>query len=365
MNIGVIGIGKISAAYLSTLARLEGVRVTALADLDRDRAVAALANSPGARAVSVAELLAAEDIDLVLNLTIPAAHADVAAAALAAGKHVYGEKPLALDVAQARELLASSDGLRVGCAPDTVLGTGTQTARKLIDDGLIGTPVAANAAFVCPGHESWHPDPEFYYQPGGGPLLDMGPYYLSALVHLLGPIKRVTGATSRSRSSRTICSGARAGTTFGVDVETHVTGILEHASGALSTIVTSYDVVASAQPRIEIHGTEASISVPDPNYFDGDVAIQRPGDDDWSVVPVSAGFVGAARGIGAVELAESVQQGRPHRASAELALHVLDVSDTLLRAARERTALEVSTSCERPALVPPTSVAGYFGPRQP
>lgn len=356
MNVGVIGIGKISAAYLSTLARLDGVHVSALADLDAARAAAAVADAPGARALSVKDLLAADDVDLVLNLTIPVAHAEVAAAALAAGKHVYGEKPLALDVAQAQAFLASANGLRVGCAPDTVLGTGLQTARKLVDDGLIGVPAAANAVFVCPGHETWHPDPEFLYRPGGGPLFDMGPYYLTALIHLLGPVERVIGASSRSRMQRVIGSGPRAGTTFDVEVDTHVAGVLVHSSGALSTIVTSFDIVASTQPRIEIHGSEASISVPDPNYFDGDVLIRRLGSGDWNTVPVSAGFAGAARGIGVADLARSYRDGIPHRASAELALHVLDVSETLLRAAHERTSLEVTSTCERPASVPLTSV---------
>ena len=356
MNIGVIGIGKISSVYLTTLARLDGVHVVALADLDPARARAALAEAPGAHALTVEELLGSDDVDLVLNLTIPAAHADVATAALSAGKHVYGEKPLALDVASAQAFLASANGLRVGCAPDTVLGTGLQTARKAIDDGLIGTPAAANAVFVCPGHESWHPDPEFLYRPGGGPLFDMGPYYLSALIHLLGPVQRVIGATSRSRPQRVIGSGPRAGTQFDVEVDTHVAGVLVHDSGALSTIVTSFDVVASTAPRIEVHGSEASISVPDPNHFDGDVLIRRLGSADWDTVPVSAGFVGAARGIGVFDLAESQLAGRPHRASAELALHVLDVSETLLRAARERTSLDVASTCDRPAPVPLTSL---------
>lgn len=355
VNIGVIGIGKISSAYLSTLARLDGVHVSALADLDQSRAVAALAEAPGAQAMTVEALLASEDVDLVLNLTIPAAHAEVAAAALAAGKHVYGEKPLALSVAAAQAFLAAANGLRVGCAPDTVLGTGLQTARKAIDDGLIGTPAAANAVFVCPGHETWHPNPEFLYQPGGGPLFDMGPYYLTALIHLLGPVERVIGASSRSRPQRVIGSGPRAGTVFDVEVDTHVAGVLVHASGALSTIVTSFDVVGSSAPRIEVHGSEASISVPDPNHFDGDVLIRQLGSEGWDDLPVSAGFAGAARGIGVFDLAESHRAGRPHRASAELALHVLDVSETLLRAAQERTGLDVSTTCERPARVPLTS----------
>jgi predicted dehydrogenase len=203
LRIGIVGLGNISGTYLRTLGRLPQVRVTRLADLDPARAEAAGNHAPGARAVPVAELLGSDEVDLVVNLTTPAAHAEVGLAALTAGKHLYGEKPLAVDVGQATALLAAANGLRVGNAPDTVLGTGTQTARLAIEAGLIGTPGAANAAFTCPGHESWHPDPDFYYQRGGGPLFDMGPYYLTSLIHLLGPVRRVTAAASRLRSTRT------------------------------------------------------------------------------------------------------------------------------------------------------------------
>ncbi len=357
LRIGVVGLGKISGAYLSTLAHLPGVQVTALADLDPARAAVAVQHAPGARACGVAELLTADDVDLVLNLTIPAAHAEVATTALGAGKHVYGEKPFALDLAQARTVLAAADGLRVGCAPDTVLGTGVQTARKAVADGLIGVPTAANATFTSPGHESWHPDPEFYYRPGGGPLFDMGPYYLTALVHLLGPVERVVAAAGRARTTRTIGSGARAGTEFAVEVDTHVSGVLVHTGGAITTLTTSFEVVASTQPRIEIHGTEGSLSVPDPNRFDGDVALRPRGADGWTVLAPSAGYVGAARGIGVLDLAVNHAAGRPHRASAEVAVHVLDVMETLLAAAHQRSGLQVSTSCERPAPVPLDAVA--------
>jgi predicted dehydrogenase len=357
MRIGVVGIGRISGAYLTTFAHLPDVRVTALADRDPLRAAAARDHAPGARAVPVDELLASDEVDLVLNLTIPAAHAEVATAALRSGKHVYGEKPFALDLAQARTVLAGADGLRVGCAPDTVLGTGTQTARKAVADGVIGIPTAANATFTSPGHESWHPDPEFYYRPGGGPLFDMGPYYLTALVHLLGPVEQVVAAAGRALDTRTIGSGPRAGTAFAVEVDTHVTGALVHAGGAVTTLTTSFDVVASTQPRIEIHGTEGSLSVPDPNRFDGDVLLRPRGAADWTVLPPSAGYAGAARGIGVLDLVTSHRAGRPHRASAELAVHVLDVMETLLAAAHGRTGLPVSTTCEPPEPVPLDDVA--------
>jgi predicted dehydrogenase len=211
LRIGVVGLGAISGTYLRTLGRLPQVQVTMLADLDPARAQAGLQHAPEARACTVGELVKSADVDLVLNLTTPAAHAQVGHAALAAGKHLYGEKPLALSLAEARAVLAQAGGRRVGNAPDTALGTGTQTARHAIENGLIGTPVAANAAFVTAGHESWHPSPDFYYQSGGGPLFDMGPYYLTSLIHLLGPVRRVAGMSSRSRPERVIGSGQRGG----------------------------------------------------------------------------------------------------------------------------------------------------------
>ena len=360
LRIGIVGAGKISRAYLDTLNRLTSVQLTAVTDLDRDRAqhLAQEGSAGGAgngREVavvgSVAELVARDHVDAVLNLTIPAAHAEVALAALGAGKHVYGEKPLAVDQKEAEAVLAAARaaGLRVACAPDTVLGTGTQTARKAVDDGLIGRPVAATAFMTGAGHEKWHPDPEFYYQPGGGPLLDMGPYYLSALVHLLGPVVKVTGASSRQRAERTIGSGPRAGHSFPVEVDTHITGVLEHAGGVLSTLVMSFDVKAARLPRIEVHGTEASLSVPDPNGFDGLVEINNGA--CWEALPSSAGYPDAGRGVGLADLAEALTEGRPHRASAELAAHVLDVMLTLMAAADQGRALPVASTCERPAPV--------------
>jgi predicted dehydrogenase len=295
--------------------------------------------------------VARDDVDAVLNLTVPAAHAGVSLVALSMGKHVYGEKPLAATREEAESVLAAAraGGLRVGCAPDTVLGTGTQTARKALDDGLIGAPVAATAFMTSAGPELWHPDPEFYYRPGGGPLLDMGPYYLSALVHLLGPVVRVLGAASRTRSERGIGSGPRAGVRFPVEVDTHITGVLEHAGGALSTLVMSFDVHAARLPRIEVHGTEGSLSVPDPNGFDGPVELHRGA--DWEPLPASAGYPTAGRGTGLGDLAEAIAAGRPHRASAELAHHVLDVMLTLLDAAHSGRSLPVTTTCERPERV--------------
>ena len=348
----MVGAGKISGQYLETFGRIgEAVRLTAVTDLDEGRAKAAAGQAGGAVAVvpTVADLVLRDDVDAVLNLTVPAVHAEVALAALAAGKHVYGEKPLAATRAEAAAILgaARSAGLRVGCAPDTVLGTATQTARRAVDDGLIGQPVAATAFMTTAGHERWHPDPEFYYRPGGGPLLDMGPYYLSALVHLLGPVVRVTGTASRPRPTRLIGSGPRTGTAFESTVDTHVTGILEHANGVLTTLVMSFDIHAARLPRIEVHGTEGSLSVPDPNHFDGLVEL-HPAGGGWQTLAPSAGYRDAGRGTGIADLATALTAGRPHRASAELAHHVLDIMLTLLDAAAARTSLPVTTDCQRP-----------------
>jgi predicted dehydrogenase len=354
LRIGVVGAGNISGAYLRTLPTLSNVAVTAVADLELDRAVAAAGSVSGARAVPVEELLAADDVDLVLNLTIPAAHAEVAEAAIASGKHVYGEKPLASSTSLARSVLsAAADAeVRVGCAPDTVLGTGTQTARAVLDAGEIGTPVAATAFMITPGHERWHPSPEFYYQPGGGPLLDMGPYYLTSLITLLGPVRRVVGMSSTPRSTRVIGSGPRAGASIDVNVETHVTGALLHADGALSTLVMSFDVWAGRLPRIEVYGTDGSLSVPDPNGFDGQVEIFRGSAGSWQPVAEAGGYHGASRGYGVSDLASALAAGVPHRASGELSYHVLDVMESLLAAASSGRSVDVASTCSRPDAVP-------------
>lgn len=353
-GIGIVGTGVISGTYLDHLAKLPGVDVVVVADLDVSRAQAIADKNPGIRALSPQDLYAADDVDIVLNLTIPAAHAPVHQAALEAGKHVYGEKPLAVDRAQAEPLLkyAAANNLRVGCAPDTVLGTGTQTARAVIDRGDIGVPHAATASFVTPGHELWHPAPEFYYQPGGGPVLDMGPYYVTSLVTLLGPVRRVTARAGRSKEERSIHTGPRVGETFPVQVPTHVTGVLEHESGALTTVFMSFDIWATRLPRIEVHGTEGSVSVPDPNGFDGTVEIATATNRDWTEVPVAGGYAGAGRGVGVADMARALRTGQPHRADGALAYHVLDVLESLLEAATQDQPVDVASTVDRPAAVP-------------
>lgn len=358
LNIGIVGCGNISTQYFNTFPRLDAVKLVAVADLDLERARDVAAEHPGVRALSVAELLADPEVDAVLNLTVPAAHAEVALAAIAAGKHVYGEKPLAATSAEAQQVLAAAAaaGVTVGCAPDTVLGTGIQTARHAIDEGLIGAPISATATMMTPGHERWHPNPDFYYVPGGGPLLDMGPYYVSALVTLLGPVKSVMGAASHTRSSRTIDKGPRAGESIPVSTDTHVTGILVHASGALSTLVMSFDAVATQAANIEIHGENGSLIVPDPNRFSGDVKLRTLDGTEWEILPVSAGYVDSGRGTGLNDMAKT-PAGQEPRAGGQLAFHALEVMESVLASAHSGQAVTIASTCERPASVPLTQLA--------
>ncbi|WP_418275197.1 Gfo/Idh/MocA family protein [Isoptericola jiangsuensis] len=370
-GVGIVGLGVISGQYLTTLADHPGVRVAAVTDLDPGRAEQVAAGLPGARvAADLDDLLADDDVSTVLDLTTPGVHAAVALACAAAGKDRYGEKPLAADLDASRQVVAAAAraGTRVGCAPDTVLGTGVQTARAAVESGLVGTPTAATATWVSAGHEHWHPHPDFYYAVGGGPLLDMGPYYLTSLVHLLGPVAWVQGAASRSRDTRTIASGPRAGQAVPVDVATHVTGVLGHADGALSTVTVSFDAVASHARPLEVHGTQGSLVVPDPNRFAGDVELNRLGGDGWEVLPPGAGFVDAGRGIGLLEMvgaAGSPASGpgsRPApRASGDVGLHVMEVMSGLLASSESGHRVEVTTQPAVPPLVPLTPPGVWRG----
>jgi len=357
VNVGIIGAGTVSRQYLETFARIAAVRLTAVADLDVERAKAA-AEPAGGRGMSVDDLLSSDDVDVVVNLTIPAAHVEIDRRAIAAGKSVYSEKPLALTVADAVQLIeeAAAAGVRLGCAPDTVLGTGTQTARRAIDDGLIGRPVAASATMLIPGHEYWHPHPDFFYLPGAGPLLDRGPYEITALVTMLGPVIEVIGLSSRPFGTRTIRSGPRTGESFPVEVDTHVTGSLRHASGAISTIIMSFDAVATRASNIEVHGDKASLIAPNPNKFVGDVLVKELSDTDWRVLEPNAGYLDGARGYGIADLI-STAPGR-ERAGGPLAAHVLDIQLSVLTSAERRQAVMPVTTCERPDPVPLSAVPG-------
>lgn len=351
MNVGIIGLGNVSTQYLATIERLDILRLAAVADADADRAKN-VAAAQRVRPLSVRRLLADADVDLVINLTTPAAHAEITTAAITAGKSVFSEKPLATNLPDAKGLvdLARSAGVRLGCSPDTVIGTGVQTARRAVDDGLIGGTVAATASMLIPGHEHWHPNPDFFYQPGAGPLLDRGPYEITTLLTILGPVVEVGAMSSRPHSSRRVRTGARTGETFPVAVDTHVTGSLRHASGVISTIIMSFDAVATKASNVEIHGTDASLIVPNPNKFDGDVLLRRLGEPEWSTLPVSAGYIDAARGYGAADLAATAPGDE--RASATVALHALDVMISMLRSAEIGRVLPLSTTCERPLPVP-------------
>lgn len=349
--IGIIGCGTISSAYLRTLTRAPGVRVAAVADLDPARARAQADAFGVAEALDPAGLLARDDVALVVDLTIPAAHFEVNRLALEAGKAVYSEKPLAASAAQARTLvaLARGRGLALGGAPDTFLGAGAQTARAALDQGAIGRPFAAVAHMVSRGPESWHPDPGFLYQPGAGPLLDMGPYYVTTLVSLFGPVASVVADASRTWPTRTVGSGPLAGRSVPVVVDTHVTVLLRFVSGAVATLLTTFDVTASDLPRFEVFGEEGTLSLPDPNVFAGPVRLRTATDAAWRELPQVPGFGGNARGIGALELRLAAAAGRPPRASGELASHVLDVLEGALTAARSGQRVAIDSRPTRPA----------------
>lgn len=352
-RLGIVGAGNISSTYLRAIRSFAAIETRAIADLDLERARERAREFDVPRALSVDALLADPELDAVLNLTVPAAHADVALAALRAGKHVYGEKPFALELTQGEAVIAAGRerGLRVGSAPDTFLGPGLQTSRAALDEGIVGRPLAATAMLGSRGPEAWHPNADAFYTPGAGPLFDFGPYYVTALVHLLGPVEAVTSAATVGVQERTLGSGPRAGETFRPSTPTHVVALLRFVSGATATLMTSFDVVASEHPRIEIYGSEGTLSVPDPNTFGGPVRIRRIGDDDWKERPLGPDAERNMRGIGLAEMAEAHAADRPHRASGELALHVLEVMEAILKASDDARWLPLSTRCERPALL--------------
>ncbi len=353
-RIGIIGCGKISGIYLEAGKTFENLEIVACADIDIARAQAQAAHYDVPRACSVEELLADEGIEIVVNLTIPKVHAEVGLAAIGAGKSVYSEKPLAVDREEGQHLLqaARTHGVRVGCAPDTFLGGGLQTCRKLIDDGSIGEPIAATANMLCHGHESWHPDPDFYYQVGGGPMFDMGPYYLTTLISMLGPIRRVSGSARVTFPERTITSQPYYGRKITVNTPTHISGVMDFASGVVGTITTSFDVWANNAPLLEIYGTEGTLSLPDPNSFGGPVRLWNVKTGKWHEVPLDYGYTENARGLGVADMANALRSGRPHRASGEMAYHVLDAMQAFFDASNEGRAVELTSTCSRPAPLP-------------
>jgi len=354
VSVGVIGCGNISGAYMRMLGTLPTVQIVACADLRREAAAAMAQQWQIPQVLGVDELLAVPEIEIVLDLTIPAAHGEVALAALAAGKSVYNEKPLALTRSEGRQMLAlaTEKGLRVGGAPDTFLGGGLQTCRELIDAGAIGTPVAATAFMMSRGHEHWHPNPAFYYQKGGGPMFDMGPYYLTALVSLLGPVARVSGATRITRPQRTITSKPLYGQVVDVEVPTHVAGLLDFAAGPIGTLITTFDVQASTLPWIEIYGTAGTLAAPDPNTFGGPVRLRLAGENEWREIPVIRPYVENSRGLGLADMAEAMRTGRPHRANGDLAYHVLDIMHAIHDASNGGQHVRMESTCARPEPMP-------------
>ena len=363
--IGIIGCGNISDAYLKGAAASKLVKVKACADL-RLEAAQAKATMYGIEAKSVEALLADPEIEIVINLTVPAAHASVSLQILNAGKHVYLEKPLSAQLADARAVIASANakGLRVGCAPDTFFGASHQAARHAIDSGRIGQPVGGTVAVLSHGMEHWHPNPGFFFKAGGGPILDLGPYYITQLVNMLGPVARVAGVTTIGNATRTISSEPLKGQSIDVEVPTTVNGLLQFASGANLTLSASWDVWRHQHAPIEIYGTEGSMLVPDPNFFGGTPMISER-DAPWQPLDISAhpfGVNNRTKGsgeavadyriVGVLDMASAIQQGRAHRASGALALHVLEVLEAFERSSNEGRHIVIESRCERPEAVP-------------
>jgi predicted dehydrogenase len=357
VNVGIVGCGVISKHYAQNAPAFDAFDLVACADLD-PAAAEAVAAEHGLDAVSVDALIADPAIDIVLNLTPPAAHVEITRAALAAGKHVYTEKPIAPDLPDALDLVAGAErrGLLIGCAPDIFLGGAYQAARGLIDDGAIGEPVAVSAAMIVGGADEWHPSPEQFFQDGAGPLLDMGPYYLTAIVTLLGPIARVAGFASTLNPERTIRVGPRAEQRFSPTTPTHVSSAMELESGATANLVASFEASQRYVCDLEIHGREGVIALPDPNAFRGALRL-RVNRGEWEEVPYASGGSREARGIGLQDLAEAVGEERTPRASGRLAAHVVDVARSTLQTAAEGRTVEVKTRADRPDPLPRPQVA--------
>jgi predicted dehydrogenase len=354
IGIGIIGCGNISAAYLKAAKVFPILDIRAVADLNAEAAAARGAefNVP---AKTVEALLADPAIEIVVNLTVPGAHVDVGLKAIAAGKHVHSEKPLGIATAEAKTLIAAAKAknLRVGCAPDTFLGGAHQTCRKMIDEGAIGQPIAGTAFFMGPGHERWHPNPAFYYLKGGGPMLDMGPYYITALVNLLGPVKRVAGMASRLRAERLITSEPLNGTRIPVEVSTHVAGTMEFVSGAIITIAMSFDVARHDHRPIELYGSEGAMSVPDPNMFGGQIETATASATNWRAAVTEHPYAnGNFRIIGVADMAHAIRNNRPHRASGDLAFHVLEVMEAFQLSSDSGAHVTIDSRPERPAMLP-------------
>lgn len=356
VQVGIVGCGNISSTYIATLHMFDFIRVKSVTDMV-DAAAKSRAAEFNIEATSLSAMVTDPAIDIIINLTTPISHAEISRYALEAGKHVYSEKPLGVTIEEGEGLveLAARKGLRLGGAPDTFLGAGHQASRRLLDEGVIGTPVAATALMLLPGHEHWHPNPDFYYLRGGGPMLDVGPYYVTNLITLLGPVRSVFGTAKITRTERPILSEPRRGEIMKVEVPTHTTGVMEFENGTTVTIATSFDVVKHRHNQVELYGSEGSMVTPDPNNFTGPVEIFRRGGKSWEEITVdhpytrdTHGRAGGLRGLGAAEMADSLRHNRPHRVSAELAMHALEVMTGFQRSADSGKVIAIHTSCDRP-----------------
>lgn len=351
VKIAMIGVGAISGIYLENITNVfKEIEIIGVCDLIRERAETAREKYQIKKIYDTMEdAFADPEVDIILNLTRPYEHFDVTKGALTAGKHVYSEKPLGATFEEGKELaaLAEKRNLLLGGAPDTFLGSGIQTCRKLIDDGYIGRPIGAAAFMICRGHETWHPDPEFYYKFGGGPMLDMGPYYVTALVNLLGGVHSVTGVTKTSFSERTITSKPKAGTVIDVEVPTYITGILNFDSGAIGTIFTTFDVYYKQQARLEIYGSKGTLVVPDPNTFGGPVKLLRPEDGEFKELPLLYDYRENSRGLGLADMAKALSKDRDLRAGYKQTRHVLEILTSFEKSSKEGKLIKLETSYER------------------
>jgi predicted dehydrogenase len=366
LGVGIVGCGVISTVYMLNMPLFRGIKLRACADL-RNEAACAQATKFGIEATDIDTMMKRDDIDIVVNLTVPNAHFAVSHAALTAGKHVFAEKPLTVSVEDGRRLVAEADarGLAIGCAPDTFLGAGGRLARRFVDEGRVGKILAGSAMFLSHGMEHWHPDPEFFFKPGGGPILDVGPYYIGALVNLLGPVQRVQAQASSGFAERIVTAkGPREGHKIAVETPTTVMALLDFAAGAQVTLAMSWDVWKHGHPAIELYGTEGSMRVPDPNFFGGSIEFTTR-DGEWQSEDSSAMSFGQPnwrspswpatrpmqanyRCLGLAELARSVTEGTAHRSNGRLALHVLEVMYAILQAAEAHATIEVGTQIVRP-----------------
>jgi predicted dehydrogenase len=351
-RIGIIGCGNIAPVYIRTLKQMDWVEIVGFADGLTERSIA-FAQRHGGSSMSIDEMLGDPTIEAVLNLTPASSHALVTRSILAAGKAAFSEKPLGIDLVEGQSIIALADqsGLRLGCAPDTFLGAGLQTARAAIDRGSIGEPLAANGFMLGFGPEWWHPNPEIFYGPGGGPLLDMGPYYLTALVHLLGPAASVIGSARTAVADRVVHARGRVGDVVHATAPTHVSSIIEFASGAVATLVTSFDVKATTYRNIEIYGTEGTLAVPDPNTFGGPVKIRGILNDDWRELELTKPNIPQQRGIGFAEMLSATRAGRQHRASGELAFHVLEAMHGIVASSAQGRRFALQSTCAQPELM--------------